>query len=99
MTDLTSKTVEELRVYLLDGYDEEIWGVATNYRAFDELVSRLEEAQQRSEAHDAEVAAKALEEFANDLRQPWLSRAAISTVLQRLYQRATEYRAEAGRKE
>ena len=61
MTDLTNKSVEELLEYnSYDGF-RTIENCITQ-EAAKEIARRLKEAQQRSEAHDAEVAAKALKE-------------------------------------
>lgn len=65
MTDLTSKTVEELRESTKHAATWEEKATKL-YEAFDELARRLKEAQHRSEAHDAEVAVKALEEFGDN---------------------------------
>lgn len=66
------------------------------------IVDRLREAQHRSEAHDAEVAAKALEE-AKDIvmRRGRRIGGAIDPVLtaNEIESLAAEYRAKAGRKE
>ena len=112
MTDLKSKTVEELREcnrrsHSYDGF-RTVENCVSQF-AFDEVASRLEEAQQitkqleqerrpskedliekYSEAHDAEVAAKALEEE---------STRHSDDVAADLRIRAAEYRAKAGRKE
>ena len=89
MKDLTNKTVEELR--------ETIWTCGQSRLAFDELARRLEEAEQRSDAHDAEVAAKAMEEAAPAFRgaPDWLRKGYVEEVLISM---AAEYRAK-GRKE
>lgn len=84
--DLKSKTVEELREYM--GWDTP----HERGLAFNELARRLEEAQQRGKAYDAEVAAKALEEFGKHLREEGIY---VGRIVE---EKVAEYRAKAGRK-
>ena len=104
MTDLKDKTVEDLREWAdIESYHEMGQLAGPWIEAFDELAPRLKEAQQRSEAKDAEVAAKAREEVYLFLRRKLWERAAktatdedvdhICDELERL--KAAEYRAKA----